>query len=104
MISMKKIMKILFMNKQIKTKFVFPRCFSPLNIFLFRKIVELIMAAFEGHEEPSDGEEEDEEDEDDDESLNTSTSSHRIPNEHAGLNINNNNNTMEHFSSQGKHE
>lgn len=60
------------------------------------------MAAFEGHEEPSDGEEEDEDDDDDEnESLNTSHSSHHIPTEHASLNTNNNNNNnTDHFHSQ----
>ncbi|CAM4776239.1 unnamed protein product [Rotaria magnacalcarata] len=48
------------------------------------EIVELIMAAFEGHEEPSDGE--------DDESFNTSDSSHHNSDEKHTLHIYNNNN------------
>ncbi|CAF4587858.1 unnamed protein product, partial [Rotaria sp. Silwood1] len=67
------------------------------------EIVELIMAAFEGHEEPSDGEEE--EDDEDDESLNTSNSSHLIVNEHELLNTNNNNNNAnDHYIQQQQHE
>ncbi|CAF1662881.1 unnamed protein product [Rotaria magnacalcarata] len=69
------------------------------------EIVELIMAAFEGHEEPSDGDEEEEEDDDDDddddESLDTSNSSHQVNNEHELLNTNNNNNNAnEHYVQQ----
>ncbi|UJR09139.1 hypothetical protein I4U23_013386 [Adineta vaga] len=62
------------------------------------EIVELIMAAFEGHEEPSDGEDDDEEDDDDDESLNTSNGGqHHLLNEHELLNKNNNNNNNENY-------
>ncbi|CAM4901377.1 unnamed protein product [Rotaria socialis] len=50
------------------------------------EIVELIMAAFEGQEEPSDGED------DDDESSNTSDSSHHNSDEKHTLHIQNNNN------------
>ncbi|CAF1678242.1 unnamed protein product, partial [Adineta ricciae] len=64
------------------------------------EIVELIMAAFEGHEEPSDGEDEDDDDDDDDdESLNTSNADqhHHQSNEHEILNTNNNNNNNENY-------
>ncbi|CAF1253495.1 unnamed protein product [Adineta steineri] len=72
------------------------------------EIVELIMAAFEGHEEPSDGDddEDDEDDDDDDESMNTSNLSHHhhhhISNDHEILNTNNNNNNNnnEHYVQQ----
>ncbi|CAF5104645.1 unnamed protein product [Rotaria sp. Silwood1] len=61
------------------------------------EIVELIMAAFEGHEEPSDGED------DDDESCNTSDSSHHTSGEKYMLNIDNNNySTDEHYVQENK--
>ncbi|CAF4004224.1 unnamed protein product, partial [Rotaria sp. Silwood2] len=63
------------------------------------EIVELIMAAFEGQEEPSDGEDDDDDDDDDDdESCNTSDSSHHTSDEKNMLTMNNNHHyTDEHY-------